>query len=169
MSGWYRRLDTPRSKAARLRDVRRYEGESRTPPVIRNEKLVFFKAYGKSIFLNGYKVKICSRYHIAKFFGVPLSTVHSWDRNGALPEPFLWQDGPQGKYPIYLSSQMRVLLIVVRDLVSEGYVSIPWSRLPDHLAMLHEGYQFALRSFQARYQGDDEIETADRFGVILLD
>jgi hypothetical protein len=166
--GWYKKLPVPRSKAARLRDVLRYDSPRR-PPTIRAEKLVFFKAYSKAVYLHGYRAKVCSRYHIAKFFGVPLSTIHSWHKAGALPEPFMQLYRESKPYPVFLSAQLRVLLVVVRDLVDAGYVSIPWRNLPDHLDMLHEGYAVALKNFNARYSPDEEREAADRFGVIMHD
>jgi hypothetical protein len=70
-------------------------------------------------------------------------------------------------YPVFLSAQLRVLVIVVRDLVEAGYVSIPWRNLPDHLDMLHEGYAAAYKAFQSRFSPDEERDEADRFGVII--
>lgn len=170
--GWYKKLPVPRRKADRLRDTKRYgeaKGSNRNPITVRPEKLCFYKAYSKPLYIQGYKVKVCSRYHIAKFFGVPLSTIRNWASHGVLPEPFMMQDGPRGPYPVFLSSQLRVLLLVVRDLVKEGYVSIPWGRLPDHVAMLQEGYAAALKSFRQRATHQPYDGEGDRFGVVLLD
>jgi hypothetical protein len=166
---WYKKLPVPRSKADRLRETQRYAGGSKEPITIRAEKMCFYKGYSKPLYIQGYKVKVCSRYHIAKFFGVPLSTILNWEKHNVLPEPFLYQEGPRGSYPVFLSAQLRVLLMVVRDLAAEGYVSIPWSRLPAHIQMLHEGYETARNAYYRRavhqpYDGD-----GDRFGVVILD
>lgn len=172
MAGWYTRLPVPRRKADRLRETLRYSqdgGRNRKALTIRHEKLCFFKAYSRSVFIQGYKAKVCSRYHIAKFFGVPLSTVHNWHKHNVLPEPFMQLDGPHGPYPVFLSAQLRILLVVVRDLVLDGYVSIPWQRLPDHVAMLHRGYAAALKSFNKRAGHEAYDGEGDRFGVVLLD
>jgi len=166
---WYTRLKAPRSKAERLRDASRDrttdKSRNRKPPTIRNQKLVFWSTYSRGIWLHGYKVKVASRYHIAKLFDVPVSTIHRWDYNGVLPEPYMWLDGPTKPYPVYLSSQVRVLLVVVRDLVQDGYVSIPWDRLEEHKEMLGRGYAAAMKAFEKRLNPPDT--GADRYGVIL--
>lgn len=81
----------------------------------------------------------------------------------------MYQQGPQGQYPVYLAAQMRVLLVVLRDLAAEGYVSIPWGRLPDHVAMLHKGYKAVRKSFDARNSNEPYDGEGDRYGVVLLD
>lgn len=166
---WYTRLKAPRSKAERLRDSSRDrttdKSRNRKPPTVRNEKQVFWSTYSRSIFLQGYKVKVASRYHIAKLFDVPVSTIHRWDDNDVLPEPYMWLEGSRKPYPVYLSSQVRVLLVVVRDLVEDGYVSIPWDKLDDHKELLNKGYDAAMKAFLKRLNPPDT--GADRFGVIL--
>jgi len=82
-----------------------------------------------------------------------------------LPEPFMILDGSRKPYPVYLSSQVRVLLVVMRDLVEDGYVSVPWDNLPEHLEMLRQGYREALKAFNKRLNPPDT--GADKYGVIL--
>lgn len=176
MSEWYRKIAPKRSKAARTRvarnKVRTEEKRIRKPPRIRNEKFVFYRTYGKKVYINGYATKVCSRYHIAKFFDVSLKTVHRWDASGVLPTPFMRLEKSNGKtYPVYLSAQFRCLVMVMRDLVSYGYVTIPWQQLQEHIDMLHEGYAISARNHAKRmYQDDDvTVEKAGKFGVIFDD
>ena len=84
----------------------------------------------------------------------------------------MYQERGSKKYPIYLAAQIRCLVMVVNDLVKDGgYVSIPWAYLPDHIAMLHEGYEVALIAYQKRAGFFDEDEPLgdetppDRYGV----
>lgn len=107
-----------------------------------------------------------SRWHVAKLFDVPLSTIHKWDKAGALPEAFMYLHRGNVKYPVYLSAQIRCLLVVVRDLVGYGYVSIPWNNLPEHLDMLADGYEAAAKAHQRRMSEPLE-EKAGKFGVIF--
>lgn len=168
--GWYKKIAPKRSKAARNTDAARYKskpnGRTRNPPVIRHDKMIFYSTYCRSLYISGYRAKVCSRYHIAKYFDVPVSTVHRWGEAGALPPPFYWMEHPRGSYPVFLAAQVRVLAMVIRDLVKDhGYVSIPWYNLPDHIAMLQEGYAVAKAAFVSRM--DKPTREADRFGVIL--
>jgi hypothetical protein len=175
MSEWYRKIPVKRSKAARSLEARKRvkteELRTRKPVTIRNEKFVFYRTYSSSVYTAGYRTKVCSRYHIAKFFEVPVKTVHRWDAAGVLPEPFMLMEKKNGSpYPVYLSAQFRCLVMVMKDLVAEGYVSIPWHLLGDHIDMLHEGYAIAARNHAKRMQGDDMLmEKPGKFGVIFDD
>ena len=166
---WYRRIKPKRSKAERLRDASRDRktdySRTRKPPTIRNEKQVFWSTYCRDLWIDGYKAKVASRYHIAKLFDVPVMTIHRWDSAGVLPDPYMILEGARKPYPIYLASQVRVLLVVVRDLVEDGYVSIPWEQLPEHYAMLHAGYAAALEAFERRL--NPPLKEGDKYGVIL--
>ena len=85
-----------------------------------------------------------------------------------LPEPFMMQERGSFLVPIYLSSQIRCLMIVVTDLVKDGYVSIQWHNLDEHKEMLHMGYAEALRNFKRRMVGTTYDGEGHR-GVNFLD
>lgn len=137
---------------------------------MRKPEQAFYHAYSSPLFLNGYKVKTATRYQIAKLFKVGLPTITKWEKLGVLPNPVMYQSRGKFRYPVYLASQVRCLVLVVNDIVKEGaYLSIPWSYLPDHIAMLHEGYAVALHNYQKRagYFDEDDMDDdkPDKFGV----
>lgn len=69
--------------------------------------------------------------------------------------------------PVYLVSQVLALRKVVKDLVEDGYVSIPWVDLPEHIEMLHAGYEEAADRAYSKFENDTGVDKADRFGVVL--
>lgn len=173
---WHKKLPLPGSTAARIRAsrVRRTTGE-RLRPTLRERKpeQAFYKAYSTVLALNGYRVKVTTRYQIAKLFNVAVATISKWEKAGVLPEPLMYNTRGNTQYPLFLSAQIRCLILVVNDLIRDGsYVSIPWAHLPDHLAMLHEGYGVALNAFHKRAgyldDPDDDEDMGDKFGVTLL-
>jgi hypothetical protein len=169
---WYRKLPTPGRKNERLR----YAAVSDTPtertrkPLARRiPDAVFFKKYCSIVSVNGYRFKVMSRYQIAQLFGLrDTSTIIKWDRLGVLPEPFMYLQR-RTKYPVYLSSQIRCLVMVVNDLLDERYVAIPWQKMPQHVEMLHEGYSRALDAFEKRSGMVETAPKGDRFGVEFFD
>ena len=169
---WYRPIKTERSKSERLRRTAKYEqrgtGRLRKPLRIRPENHIFFKTFSRSIYVNGFRVKVCTRLNIANYFGVQHSTVLRWADKGLLPEPFYMIAGQSGMIPVYLASQIVALRKVLGDLVQQGYVTIPWSKLPEHVAMLKEGYLAAEKRQYKRLQRTEEIEKPDRFGVLIF-
>lgn len=169
---WYAYIKPPRSRADRVRAARNStaSGErTRKPPKLRDPKHVFYRTYSTSVYIGGYRAKVITRHGIAKLFDVPLSTVHGWDKAGVLPEPFMVQERGTSNVPVYLAAQIRCLMIVVRDLVKDGYVSIQWQGLPDHMAMLHAGYAEAQANFQKRLSGEKYGGEAGKYGVSFID
>ena len=133
---------------------------------------VFYKTFSRSVYLDGYKVKVCSRFQIGKIFNVPVSTVIKWDEAGVLPQPLMYLSMGAKQYPVWLAAQIRCLVLVVNQLVKESYVTIPWSKLPAHLAMLRQGYEEVFASFEKRagYVEVDEDEVkSDKYGVFILE
>jgi hypothetical protein len=166
VGGWYRTLKPSRSRADRIRTAVRAPintERTRKPPKTRSPKDVFYKTYSNNMYINGYKAKVITRYGIAKLFNVGLKTIHVWDKCGVLPEPFMLQERGNQVIPIYLASQIRCLMIVVTDLVAQGYVSIRWEGLPEYLEMLHTGYAEVMLNFNKRLNksDDEDIEFLD--------
>ena len=169
---WYSYIKPPRSKADRLRAAKRSPTNAermRKPPKLRDPKHVFYRTFSTSVYLDGYRAKVITRHGIAKLFDVPLSTVHGWDRIGVLPEPFIIQQRGEQEVPLYLASQIRCLMIVVRDLVNDGYVSIQWQFLSEHVAMLQAGYDEAAANFRKRLKGETYGGEAGKRGVEFID
>lgn len=169
---WYRKLPVPGTRADRIRYTRRSGANPervRKPLKTRKPEHVFWKTFSKRVYINGCAAKVMTRYGIAKFFDIDVSTVSSWARLGVLPEPFMTQQRESIKTPLYLASQIRCLVIVINELTEQGYVSIQWRRLDDHVSMLHDGYDVAFDNFTRRtsheaYGGEDAPH-----GVILYD
>jgi hypothetical protein len=170
---WLKRLPTPRYKSDRIREAARYANVSskqkrnRKQLTVRHSKAVYQPEYSKVIWVTGIKVRVMTRGRIAKLFNVPLSTVHNWGRLGVLPSPFAYSQNPVRSYPLYLSAEIHCLVLVVKLLLKDGYLSIPWKKLPDHIEMLHAGYGQARKRFLARFATKDE-EAGDRYGVTIL-
>ncbi len=172
MEHWFKPTKTGRSKSERHRRARQYVKKgsttSRTSLKLRPPNHVFFKTYARWIHINGIGVKVCTRNAIANFFDVANTTVYRWDAHGLLPEPFYHIPARgAGMAPVYLASQVLVLRRVLEDLVKQGYVTIPWSRLPDHVAMLKDGYEQAANRAYRKFEASEEIEKPDRFGVVF--
>jgi hypothetical protein len=141
----------------------------RKPPKVRDPKHVFYKTYSSALHINGYKAKVITRYGIAKFFNVSLRTVHGWDSLGVLPEPFVMQQRGGIVVPVYLAAEIRCLMMVVTDLVAEGYVSIQWTDLHEHFVMLHAGYEQARAAFMKRLNGEKYGGEEAVKGVVFFD
>ena len=176
MPDWYRKIPTPSTKTRRvwqsMRDTKTDRLRNRRQLKKHQPVHVFWKTYSRIVFLEGQQIKVTSTYHISKLFDVPVSTIVKWVSAGVLPDPFMYQSRGKKQYPVWLASQIRCLVVVVNDLIDDGYVSIPWLHLPEHVEMLHDGYKVALQRFMKRTQISDPIfdtEKADKFGVFILD
>ena len=171
---WYRKLPLTGSVSQRRRDAASRGSEKirlRKKLAIRRPEQAFYREYSTVIALSGYRVKTTTRYQIAKLFNVAVPAILKWEKSGVLPEPIMYGQRGANRYPIFLSAQIRCLVMVVNDLVRDGgYLSVPWAYLPDHIAMLHQGYDEALLRFQKRagYFDDEPLgddERPDKNGV----
>lgn len=155
---WYRRIKAARSRADRIRanrvSPRPLPLRQRKPLRVRDPDHIFYSTYSTDFWLSGYKAKVISRWGIAKFFGTSVSTIYKWANHGVLPDPFVVQERGQHIVPLYLSSQIRCLMVVIRDLVEDGYITIPWQYLPEHFDMLHAGYDESRKKFKRRLSGE---------------
>jgi hypothetical protein len=165
---WYRRLKPPRPKAARIRYSLSRPSSGlhlKKPPKKRKPKYVFYRTYSKPLHVNGYKIKVISKYGISKYFDVPLITITRWEDAGALPEPFIEQTRGGKVVKFYLAAQIYCLAKVVNDLIDDGYIAIRWRTLPDHVEMLHAGYASAFASLNRRMTSTGGYRSHDKYGV----
>lgn len=168
---WYKRIKPKRPKSERARRSKRETlanpMRARNPITIRSEKSIYFARYSRAISINGLQIKVCTRNSIAEYFGTENTTILRWGDRGVLPEPFYHIDDRGKRIPVYLTGQVLVLRKVVADLVRDGFVSIPWAKLDEHIEMLQNGYEEAANRVYRKFETDNSVDKVDRFGVVF--
>jgi len=175
---WYTKVKPPRSRLVRFNGRERDSLIRETSANPYKKKITQRKPsdlhdsrYNTLVIVNGMQVKLVSRYQLAKFLGVRYNTVTSWYLAGVFGDPFMVKVDKNGRECQYwLVKQMMCFIRVLNDLLQAGYLNFDWSRLPEAVEVIHNGFDHYADLFGNKL---DQLDTPDknitRFGIEFLE
>lgn len=177
MNDWFRHISIYDKDTVRRRQkskigehIRRY-GEYRldkdrpTPKPV-TIQILYSDSFGTPANIAGVSTKVFGISDIAKLYRLNHMTPLRWYRDDALPTPYLARKMGMGVSPVYILLQMRVIVRVLNDIYQQGMKSICWADLEEHKAMMAEGNERAMRSFNNRASSIHRAHLGGKFGVI---